>query len=278
MLILSLVLAFLPSIIWLGLFLREDVHPEPRRLIVRVFVAGMLITIPTIALEAVLNCAILGCPAQMAENSTMFSFSSPLLMLPEAVRRVLYIFFGIALVEEVFKYVAVRYSIMRSPHFDEPVDALLYLIVAALGFAAVENAFTVSNAGIQAAGLFRPGGVMVILGARSLSATLLHTLTSGILGYGLARSFFSRLHRRTFLFVGIVVATMVHGTYNGLVGGVLTNENTATAVVSTVVLLILTGTVLLLMLRNVRSLSENRKWRNTGKGAEEIHLIKPSQT
>lgn len=277
MLFLSLVLAFIPSLIWLMLFLREDVHPEPNRMVVRVFVAGMLVTVPTIAIQAMLACAFLGDSFDaLARNGAADPFaqnactSSPFLALPEFIRTALFLFFGIALVEEFMKYLAVRFSVMRDPNFDEPIDALLYLIIAALGFAAVENVLTVSGDEVQQAGLFGAGGVMLILTARSLSATLLHTLASGFVGYFLGRSFFSRRPRHHFVGLGIIIAAVVHGLYNGLVGGTFGDQAPDLALTNVVLLLVVTGSVLLAKLRHLRTLSARHQWQNRGGEAEEI--------
>lgn len=277
MLLLSLFLAFLPSLVWLTLFLREDVHPEPNNKIIRVFIAGMIITVPTIMLQAILHCALLGDTINSITNPETLSsisrnpcMSSPLLLLPEPVRQILFLFLGIALVEEILKYVAVRATILRDKNFDEPIDALLYLVIAALGFAAVENALTVSNAVVQNIGLLGNGGVLNILGARSLSATLLHTLTSGIVGYALAISFFSSRPRHFTIAIGIIIATLIHGAYNGIISGMLGSSGDIAIVGNIVLLLLVTGGILLIMLRSLRAASATHRWLNRGNKAEEV--------
>ncbi|OHA50052.1 MAG: hypothetical protein A2682_02250 [Candidatus Terrybacteria bacterium RIFCSPHIGHO2_01_FULL_58_15] len=260
MLLLSLIFALLPSFAWLLLFLHEDVHPEPNRLVIRAFIAGMLVTVPTVLVEGLLDCVIRSCAAP-----------APFAVLPDALRDILYIFLGIALVEETMKYFAVRFAILRNPGFDEPIDALLYLVIAALGFAAVENALTVAHASVQTAGFFGLEGVFVILGARSLSATLLHALASGIVGYALARAFFRRHPLPLDLIFGIGVATLVHGAYNGLVGGLFPFlDSEQAAVVNVVILLAATGGALIFMIRDLRQRSVRHRWRNAGDTAREI--------
>ncbi|MBI4133992.1 MAG: PrsW family intramembrane metalloprotease [Candidatus Terrybacteria bacterium] len=270
MLLLSLIFALLPSAAWLLLFLHEDVHPEPNRLVIRAFIAGMLVTVPTVLVEGLLDCVIRSCAAP-AIPGTLALFSSPFALLPDALRDILYIFLGIALVEETMKYLAVRFAILRNPSFDEPIDALLYLVIAALGFAAVENALTVAHASVQTAGFFGPEGIFVILGARSLSATLLHALASGIVGYALARAFFRRHPLPLDIIFGIGVATLVHGAYNGLVGGLFPFlDSEQAAVVNVVILLAATGGALIFMIRDLRQRSIRHRWRNAGDTAREI--------
>jgi len=43
----------LPSFIWLIFYLRRDVHPEPKSMILKIFFYGMLITLPAILFEVV---------------------------------------------------------------------------------------------------------------------------------------------------------------------------------------------------------------------------------
>ena len=43
MFFLLLILGFIPSLVWLLYYLRKDVNPEPNRLILKVFIGGMLV-------------------------------------------------------------------------------------------------------------------------------------------------------------------------------------------------------------------------------------------
>ena len=42
-----------PSVVWLLWYLRKDSHPEPKRFLVKIFLWGMLFTVPAIAIEYV---------------------------------------------------------------------------------------------------------------------------------------------------------------------------------------------------------------------------------
>src|SRR3989344_5927168 len=97
----AILLAFLPSIIWLAPFRREDVHPAPNRLIVRVFIGGMLVTIPTIALQGMFHCTFLECPDALGSFGRLIAaVSVPIHALSQHARELLFLFIGIALVEE----------------------------------------------------------------------------------------------------------------------------------------------------------------------------------
>ncbi len=121
-------------------------------------------------------------------------------------------FIAVSLTEEFLKYGAVRFTILKSPEFDEPFDAMLYLIVAALGFAAAENVLTfLSLESIEQIAFI---GVL-----RFWGATFLHTLASGIIGYYLALSMRScnsseSSHPKRLILKGFAIAVGIHGIYD----------------------------------------------------------------
>jgi len=124
-------------------------------------------------------------------------------------------FIGIILiapiVEEFLKYQIVKTKILNNPDFDEPLDAMLYLIIGALGFAAIENLLLVFQNPL------RPfDDVLSLVVLRFLSATLVHALASGMLGYWLARSLREPEKRTKMLAKGFGLAIFFHGSYNCL--------------------------------------------------------------
>ena len=175
---------FLPSIIWLLFYLRKDVHPESNQAVLKVFFYGMLIAFAAIFLEIGFK-----------------KISSNLL---------LYVFIGGALIEECLKYSVVRFKVLRSSELDEPIDIMLYMIIAGLGFAALENILILIN--------YHPflelPKTLEIITLRFLTATFLHALCSGIVGYFLAISFFNIKKQKKFLLMGLGMAIILHGFYN----------------------------------------------------------------
>jgi len=184
MLYLLYLLGFLPSIIWLLFYLRKDVHPESNQAILKVFFYGMLIAFAAIFLEIGFK-----------------KISSNLL---------LYLFVGGALVEEYLKYLVVKLEVLRSSELDEPIDIMLYMIIAGLGFAALENILILIN---EHPFLELPK-TLEISTLRFLTATFLHALCSGIVGYFLAISFFNLKKQKKFLLMGLGIAIALHGSYN----------------------------------------------------------------
>ncbi len=185
-----------PSIVWLLFYLRKDVHPEPNSEVIKIFFYGMLAPLPAVFLEKGI--------LETTSNPPFSNFFPPFLIT------VFNIFIGIALIEEVLKYLVVRGKVLKSSEFDEPTDAILYMIIAALGFAALENILI----------LFRFGPVFLLKEAFSISifrflgATFLHALCSGTVGALLALSFFETKSRPKFIAMGLGFACLLHGLYN----------------------------------------------------------------
>lgn len=189
-----LLLTFLPPIFWLLFYLREDRHPEPKRLLLLAFLGGMASAGLAIVVEVL----------AIGKNG--------LLALDEhALGNALTIFLVIGLIEEYVKYLPVKFLIEGRRDFDESVDAMIYMMTSALGFAALENAlfiFPLLHADL-------PLGLEVTAN-RFLGANLLHALSSGIVGFFLARAWFHP-HRRHFVFLGVVLAAVLHALFNSLI-------------------------------------------------------------
>lgn len=183
--------ALLPSFIWLFFFLHKDSdHPEPKVMILRTFVLGMLITLPAAFIELFLG------------------HELNLIPLPNLAKNAVSIFITVALVEEALKYFIMRKIVMKTKYFDEPMDAMIYPIVIALGFAALENIL---------AALTTPNDYVSLIVWRFVSATLIHALSASVWGYFIALAHFLR-KPRFFMTLGLVLGTIVHGTYNLIVG------------------------------------------------------------
>src|SRR3989344_4723233 len=106
-------LAFLPPLLWLWFWLREDAHPEPRREILLVFLAGMGGVVLAIVLESNFYAA-----NRFFQN--MFGYGVFYLQLFNIL--------GFAFLEEIIKTAAAFFTALRSKYFDEPVDAMIYLV------------------------------------------------------------------------------------------------------------------------------------------------------
>lgn len=190
---LLLIFGLAPSIIWLSFFLRKDSHPESNRMILKIFFFGALITL-------IAGLAETGIASGLANWIKTYPF----------LFFILYIFLGVAFVEEFLKYLVVREKVLNNPELDEPLDIMLYMIIAALGFAAVENILFL----LPEKGPLLLSETIVISSLRFVGATLLHALASGTLGYFLALSFFETKKRLRLVAQGLITATLLHGLFN----------------------------------------------------------------
>lgn len=187
-------LAFLPPVAWLLIYLREDLHPEPFRLLLLTFIGGIAAAAVSLIIER-------GLLWGLDPNQDFL------------------IFFGaIAFIEEYFKYLSVKFLVLNKPDFNEPVDAMIYMVTAGLGFAAIENALFLFVQVYNPVLLF---GQNIAAGAelsaaRFIGANLLHALASAVVGYALARAWF-RPKRHHWIALGIIAATVLHASFNYLI-------------------------------------------------------------
>lgn len=182
----------LPSIIWLLFFLRKDAHPESNKMVLKIFLFGTLIALPAVLIE-------------MGIVKSLKELDLPLILLT-----FLNIFIATSLIEELFKYWVVKEKVLNHPEFDEPIDVVLYMIIAALGFAAAENILILFSLGSP----FLLGEIVATTVLRFWGATFLHVLCSGLIGYFLALSIFETKKRGMLLTIGITTAVFLHGFYN----------------------------------------------------------------
>lgn len=168
---LKFLLGFIPGLIWLAIFLyRDRKKPEPGGMIAKIFLYGMLITPAAVLVE--------------------FAFV-------QVLSGALYLFLVIAPTEEILKYLVFKLKVAKAKAYDEPIDAMIYMITIALGFATVENIILI---------LQDSSNSFNLLLMRFLSATLLHALAAGIIGYYLGA--------KKPVITGLFLAIIFHGFYN----------------------------------------------------------------
>lgn len=177
-----------PALAWLWFWLKEDSrHPEPRRLIALAFIAGMLTVIIVIPIQKLIA-------GLFATQTAVFTAWSA--------------------IEEFAKYAVAWLTVLHRHENDEPVDAVIYMVAVALGFAGLENALFLLSplSGETVAQAVLTGNL------RFIGATLLHVFSSAIIGIALAYSFYKpTLVREWYAAVGVILASLLHAGFNFLI-------------------------------------------------------------
>lgn len=188
-------LGLLPSLTWLIFFdTSEEEHPEPFRDTLFAFIVGAVTTFAALIIQVTLIKFVPGIAQSQHQLLGIGLFST---------------------IEEVLKFLAVFWLVSQRPSFKEPVDAMIYMITVALGFAAVENIATLING----------GGLTAITSARSLEvvmlrflgATLLHATTSAIVGFHWAVGWVRGKNLGLQIISGLVIAGVLHAAFNFLI-------------------------------------------------------------
>jgi RsiW-degrading membrane proteinase PrsW (M82 family) len=185
---------FLPTLIWLWYWTREDtLHPEPKRLILLAFLAGGISIAIAIPLQFQARADIL------SAGITNYKYGFPIIL-------------SWAAIEEILKFLVLFFVILWRKAVDEPIDPLIYIISIALGFSAVENTLFVLSEQIKHAPLLT---TITMGGFRFFGATLLHVLSSSIIGIALSFSFHKRLIKRIiYTSIAISLSIIIHTTFN----------------------------------------------------------------
>lgn len=183
--LIAILSGFLPAFIWLWFWLKEDKEkPEPTGLLTMCFILGMTAVIFVLPIEKYLQSHI------TSELWQIISWASA---------------------EEILKYLAVIIILGRSGLVKEPIDWAIYLITASLGFAALENTFFL----IKPLSVDHATVSMLTSQLRFLGSTLLHAVSSGLVGIAIGLSFYmGKFSQKVYLIIGILMAITLHSAFN----------------------------------------------------------------
>lgn len=191
MIFLAVVIGLLPGLTWLLFYLHEDGKPEPILTVARVFLAGAVAAFAGLAVQLALKGQLAGDDLGIASSGHTFLFAS---------------------IEEIAKFTAAFLAIRYSKAFDEPVDAIFYPVVAALGFASVEN-ISVAHSLLSGGSI---AGAFEVVTLRFIGATFIHSVASATAGFFWGHSLM-RYGNSLLALVGLVAASALHGTFNLLI-------------------------------------------------------------
>lgn len=202
----ALIGGIIPALIWLWFFLREDAeHPEPKWLILAAFLAGMVAVLLALPTEMLLKCVASGtwplhpwvAPFDTLGFCRDVGGTDPVFLWAAA--------------EELLKYAVAVAVILWRKAVDEPIDAMIYLITVALGFAALETGLFLLNP----LGHGDVSGGILTGNLRFMGAALIHTLSSAVIGFSIAAAYYrTYLVQFLSLCTGLILAIVLHALFN----------------------------------------------------------------
>lgn len=185
----------LPALIWLWFWMHESHdHNEPKTILWLTFVVGMVGVFFVFPLQALVG-YLFGLTDNPNDWLTVVVWAG---------------------LEEIIKFTA-AYIIalhLKPEVFDEPIDAFVYLMTAALGFSAMENMLFLIGP------LFQGDTISSLMtgNLRFMGANLLHVASSGVLSLFVSFAFYKpKWAQRMYTAIGLVVATVLHALFNFLI-------------------------------------------------------------
>ena len=182
-----LLVTILPSILIILFFVNSDKFKEPKSEIIKVFIFGILITIPAYILNTFLG--------DFWYNNTKVS------------QNLISSFLTAAPVEEGLKLSILYYFVYKMKDFNEPLDGIVYGVTASLGFATLENIYYV----YLLADHFQTSS-MALAVLRSFSAVPAHAVFGIFMGYFFMK--YSFIKKGDNLFFAFIIPFVLHGCYN----------------------------------------------------------------
>lgn len=186
LIVIGLVLALIPAIVWLAFFYRQDrLEPEPRTMVIGVFLLGLLVAT-----------AIVVPLVDRVFDVRSWLFDSPLVHILGGI-------LVVGTVQEGAKYLTLRLSVYDSREFDERTDGIIYGTAVGLGLATSLNvAFVVESGGVD----LGTGAIRIVL------TSLAHASFGGVIGYFLGRQ---RFEARPIWWMpaGVALAAALNGAF-----------------------------------------------------------------
>lgn len=196
-------LAFIPSILILILFFFSDKYEkEPLHLLFFCFVCGASLSVPITILQT------------FFPGLINLSFASVWLTI------LFKSFILSAFIEELLKYLVVKRVVVRSKHFNEPFDGMIYYVAVAAGFAVYEDFTYILSGSAESFFLGKEIGNMSAFHQKSFYIASLrslpgHTLFAAISGYFIALGKFKYPDKKQYYyFLALFMGILCHGCFN----------------------------------------------------------------
>ncbi len=180
--LIPLIVGFIPSVIWLIIWVGTDrQHREPFGLLTMCFILGGISVLVATFIQQSLKGVVTDPHSQVI---------------------------AWAAVEEVVKFLVFYLVAYKSAYDNYAIEPPIYMIVVALGFAAVENIFYVLQPGISTS----LHSIVLTGTLRFFGSTLLHSIASCVVGISIAMA--PKMLRGLGIIIGIGGAIFLHATFN----------------------------------------------------------------
>ncbi len=166
---------------------RDKYEKEPKRLLAKAFIFGIVSVIPVYFIETALT------------NYWHAKYALPNMPLNTAAYDA---FVVAAFTEEFFKILVFFIFIWNNKNFNEKFDGIIYAVFISMGFAATENLMYVLGSG------FTTGLI------RAFTAVPAHAIFAVTSGYFLAFAKFKPSGKIFYLFLALAVPVLLHGIYD----------------------------------------------------------------
>lgn len=273
--IFALLGGIVPALFWLWFWIREDkLRPEPKSALLSAFIGGIIAVLMSLFFELILYYFIADARPNIisnlpdtlktilqsiADKYNLLNFQTNFwdhiqnLFNSIDVRRFMLVVIIAPIIEESFKLLLTYNICLRRKVNDEPIDASIYMLTAALGFAAVETALFLTEP-------FSQGKILdgfIASNVRSVGPMLIHLISSATIGIFIGLAFYkSKIKKFLYLIAGFIFAVILHGLFNFFI---MLNDKTHnityfwTACLGTWVLL----AVLLILFERVKSINRH---------------------
>jgi len=177
-------LAFAPCLaIIIFIYWKDKYSKEPLLLLIRSFFLGIISAAPAIIFTTWMENIFLGFP------------------MVYVLRVAVLAFLVIGFSEELSKFLFLIFIPFKHKTFDEPYDGIIYSVMISMGFATLENVVYMLSHGHE------------VIYIRAFTSVPAHASFAVIMGYFVGLAKFKN-NSKYLKFIGLLLAVLMHGTYN----------------------------------------------------------------
>jgi len=233
-LIFSLLGGIVPALFWLWFWIREDrLRPEPKSALLSAFIGGIIAVLLALFFELVIYYLLVDASISIKGKSPelfwllleklgdKFNLISQQKIYWQSLqdsftyslslKKIFLIAIMAPIIEELLKLIFTYTICLRRKVNNEPIDAAIYMLTAALGFASVETALFLT----EPLGNGQILDTIIAGNFRSIGPMLVHLVCSAMLGLFMGLAFYkSKAKKFLYLILGFIVAVFLHSLFN----------------------------------------------------------------